>query len=95
MLTLAAPCHKLLVANTWCKMLTLNSGPLSEEVFVVIQNKPPQDEPQWYADYLELKATSATKSREISALPFNYVEEFELKILPIRDYQIYLLLPYL
>lgn len=33
-----------------------------------VQNKPPQDEPQWYADYFELKATLAAGSRETLSL---------------------------
>lgn len=39
---------------------------------VGVQNEPPQYVPQWYADYLELKAILTTVSRETSALPFNY-----------------------
>ena len=34
---------------------------------VGVQNKSPQDLPQWYADYFELKATLATGSKETSA----------------------------
>lgn len=50
---------------------------------------------QQYADYSELKETLATVSREISIPLFNYLEEFELGDLMIRDYQRYLLLTYL
>lgn len=34
-----------------------------------VQNEPFQDVAQWYVDYIELKATLATSSRETSALP--------------------------
>lgn len=60
-----------------------------------IQNEPPQNMSQQYADYSELKETLATVSREISIPLFNYLEEFELGDLMIRDYQRYLLLTYL
>lgn len=55
---------------------------------VGVQNKPPKDVPQWYADYFELKAILALGSRETSALPFNYLEELLLGVLPIiKNYQ--------
>lgn len=54
---------------------------------VGVQVEPPQDMPQWYADCFELKATLAAGLRETSAPPLKYLEEFELGVLLIRDYQ--------
>lgn len=48
-----------------------------------VQIGPPQDVPQWYVDYFELKVTLATGSKEISDPPFIYLEEFELGPLSI------------
>lgn len=60
---------------------------------VGVQNEPPQEVSQGYEGYLELKAILATSSRETSAPSFNYLEELELRDLPlIRDNQRQLLL---
>lgn len=58
---------------------------------VGLQNKPPQDVPQWYADYLERKATLTAGWGNFSL--FNYPEELESVALLIKSYyQRYLLL---
>ena len=54
---------------------------------VGVRKKLPQDVPQWYTDYFELKAMLASGSRETSALPLNYLEGLESEVVPrIRDY---------
>lgn len=47
-----------------------------------VLNEPPQDVPQWYADYFELKATETLQAQEklLFPSPLNYIEEFKLEV---------------
>ena len=54
---------------------------------VRVQHEPRQDVPQGYADYFELKAILASGSRESSPFSLNYLKDFELEAVPMRDDQ--------
>lgn len=55
---------------------------------VGVQNKSPQDMPQWCMDCFELKTTKILWAQEKLLLPLKYLKEFELEVLPIIiDYQ--------
>lgn len=55
-----------------------------------VQNKPPQDVSQWYADYFELKATKRSRghNKSLCPVPTSYLEGPALgAFLVTGDYQ--------
>lgn len=54
---------------------------------VEVYNESPQNVPQQYVDYFELKASETLQAEEKLLSSLNYLEEFKFVALPIIHYQ--------